>query len=99
MVVVDTILTFYNTLFDIIYFRTGGIVNDSLISLISILANRFIIKILKILKKELDTEVTDMVILCTLINTLMRLLMKEESAGALTVPSSHSEIFEFGASS
>lgn len=85
MVVVDSILSFFNTLFDIIYFRMGSMMNDSLISLIHIVSNRFIIKVLKILKKELDTEVTDIVILCTLINTLMRLLMKEESAAVLTV--------------
>jgi hypothetical protein len=70
--------------------------NDSLISLINILANRFTIKILKILKKELDTEVSDMVILCTLINSLMRLLMKEESASVLTVKFYESEIYKFG---
>lgn len=99
MVVIDSILSFYNTLFDIIYFRSSAMMNDSLISLINILANRFMIKILKVLKKELDTEVSDILLLCTLINTLMRLLMKEESASVLTVVLSYSEIYKFRSSS
>lgn len=96
MVVIGSILTFYNTLFDILYFRNGSTMNDSLVSLVNIISSRFMIKILKIIKKELDGEVTDDTILCTLINTLSRCLMKEDTAQTLIVSRKLIiEIFQF----
>ena len=81
----DSIITFFYTLFDIIYFRHGSKLSESLSALISIISNKFVIKILKIIKKELDVKIVNHVILSSMINLINRLLMKEETANILTV--------------
>lgn len=84
MIVVDSIITFYSALFDIIYFRMDCSMSDALENLIQIISARFVIKMLKIIKKELDSHVTNEVILSSAINLIIRLLMKEETAQILT---------------
>lgn len=68
-----------------IYFRHGCKVSESLAALIGLISNKFVIKILKIIKKELDGELSTLVILSSTINLIIRLLMKEETATILVV--------------
>jgi hypothetical protein len=83
--VVDLLLGFFSTLFDIIYFRNSSSVSEPLVPLIDILAKRFLIEVLRVIKRELDCKFSNWNILCSTVNLIVRLFMKEETATVLVV--------------
>lgn len=83
--VVDSLLGFFSTLFDIVYFRNSSSVSEPLVCLTDVLAKRFLIEVLRVIKRELDCKFSNWNVLCSTVNLIVRLFMKEETASALVV--------------
>ena len=83
----DLLLNYFSTLFDIIYFRNSSSVSEPLVPLIDILAKRFLIEVLRVIKRELDNKFSNWNILCSTVNLIVRLFMKEETGAFLVVAS------------
>ena len=78
-------MTFYCTQFDIIYFRNASSISEPLVPLIDVIAKKILLEVLRVIKKELDSKFSNWAVLCSTINLIIRLLMKEETAGVLVV--------------
>lgn len=78
-------LNFFSTTFDIIYFRNSSSISEPLVCLIDILSKRFLVEVLRVIKRELDCKFCNWVTLCSTVNLIVRLLMKEETAAVLVV--------------
>lgn len=85
LVLIDAILTFFCTLYDMIYFRNACSISEPLVQLIDLISKKSLTEVLKVIKRELDCKFSNWTILCSTMNLIVRLLMKEETAACLVV--------------
>ncbi len=70
---------------DIVYFRNACSISEPLVAMIDVLSKKFLIYVLRVVRRELDSKFSNWVIMCATINLIIRLLMKEETASVMIV--------------
>lgn len=81
----DAIFNFYSNMLDILLLRGGKHLSEPLRELLQLIAERFVVRILKVLYKEIENEFSNWNFICSSLSLILRLLMKEEIAVVLCV--------------
>lgn len=92
---INAIFSFYSNLFDILLLRGNLSLTEPLREMAQLMADKFVVRVLKVLYKEVNNKFVNWNILCTTISLLLRILMKEETASILLVSTASHNPQEF----
>lgn len=82
---IDAIFSFFSNMFDILLLREGMELVESLKEIASLIANKFLLRVLKVIYKEIGKEFVDWNMLCSTMGLILRIFMKDEVAETLIV--------------